>query len=141
MNCLKCGGLAIDERIIDYFVPATMLRCLVCGWVGDRRVVANREASRANGVSVPKFLSEESKARWIESVRRSKAAKRQQQNEDLQQDKEGDNLPLSVKSQTKDVEVHVSRNGSMLVQDLQVVLEERRKDVAVLERAIEILSR
>lgn len=75
-DCLKCGGLSLVERVTDFFHPTTVLRCLMCGWVGDRQILVNRAASREKGFTVPKFLSEEHKQCWVEAVRRTKQAKK-----------------------------------------------------------------
>lgn len=76
MVCLKCAGLMIAETVYDFFVPFEVYRCLQCGCQVDWLTYQNRQACRARGVEMPKFLSEESKRAWVAKVKASKAAKK-----------------------------------------------------------------
>lgn len=76
MVCLKCAGLMIEQTVSDFFVPFTVYRCLQCGCQVDWLMHHNRQVSRARGVEMPKFLSEESKRAWVAKVKASKAAKK-----------------------------------------------------------------
>mgnify|MGYP003552974520 FL=1 len=114
----------------------------MCGAVLDTQIYRNRLASQAKGIEMPKFLSEESKAAWVEKVRRSKAAKKQRENIALQQDEDDENLPVVTEAFSETalpVVDHPRRPTS--VASLEQIGEEMRRDVAVLERAVEILSR
>ena len=74
MVCLKCAGLMVEEAVSDYFKPFTVYRCLQCGCQVDWLTYQNRQVSRARGVEMPRFLSEESKRAWVAKVKASKAA-------------------------------------------------------------------
>lgn len=76
MVCLKCTGLMVEETVSDFFKPFTLYRCLECGCQVDWLTYQNRQACRARGVEMPKFLSEESKREWVAKVKASKAAKK-----------------------------------------------------------------
>lgn len=142
MSCLKCAGFLVEERIVDFFITCTVWRCLTCGAVLDAQTYRNRLASQAKGIEMPKFLSEESKQQWVESVRRSKAAKKQRQNEALQQDEDGDNLPIVVEPDAVPADAARARHRRTAVIDhLNLAICALEKDRAVLEQAKEILSR
>jgi hypothetical protein len=74
----------IEETVYDFFKPFTLYRCLQCGCQVDWLTYQNRQVSRARGVEMPKFLSEESKRAWVAKVKASKAArKRKAENEPI----------------------------------------------------------
>jgi len=79
--CLKCSGLMVAETVYDFFVPCNVYRCLQCGCVLDWLTYQNRQASKAKGVDMPKFQSEEHRAKWIASQKAARAAKRKKENE------------------------------------------------------------
>ena len=35
MNCLKCGGYMILERVVDFYAKETKWRCINCGFVHE----------------------------------------------------------------------------------------------------------
>lgn len=85
MICPKCAGLMVSEWIKDFFVPIWQARCLQCGAVLDKTIYQHRQLSRAKGVEMPKFLSEEDKQAWVNKVQATRAktmAARKKQNEE-----------------------------------------------------------
>lgn len=76
MICPKCTGLMVSERVEDFQCPITVAKCLNCGTVLDWLTYRNRLLSKAKGVTMPRFLSEESKQAWAEKVRATKLAKK-----------------------------------------------------------------
>lgn len=134
MTCLKCGGLMAREPVSDVFEPCVLWRCLLCGLMLDWLTLKNRHASHARGVEMPKFLSEEHRQRWVEAVRRTKAAKKQQAG--------ATQLPALVKPAA--LVPHVQRTvarGADVLAVIDQTLAMLAQDRAVLERAKEILSR
>lgn len=143
MTCLKCGGLTVREPVSDFFVPFALYRCLLCGARLDAATYRNRIASKEAGVDMPKFMSEEHRQRWVESVRRAKQAKKQQHAGTA-------NLPVPMRPAAL---ASLSRSGpaphgqrpASLGVDLLAVIDQTlamlEQDRAVLERAKEILSR
>jgi hypothetical protein len=73
----------VEERTRDYFKPCSLWRCLNCGAILDRTIYQHRVACKAEGVEMPKFLSEEHRAKWIAAQKRSREAKRKTENEPI----------------------------------------------------------
>lgn len=63
----------VEERTRDYFTPRSLWRCLNCGAILDRTIYQHRVACKAEGVEMPKFLSEESKRDWVKKVQAARA--------------------------------------------------------------------
>lgn len=142
MNCLKCGGVTHEEQIEDFFRPVTLLRCLLCGWVGDRTMVRHRALSLQRGVEMPKFKSEESRQAWIEAVRRTKAAKKKAPQSDPidYSDVSDDHGPNDRREVVPAVSSQPRTIGglALAIEDAMARLDEDR---TVLVRAREILRR
>ena len=111
MGCRRCDGLLLDED--------ECRRCVNCG---------HREF--AEGEAMPKFVSEESRQKWIESVRRSKAKKKA----------ERDGLVLADEA-PKSRAVAVRPVVVEAVSGLDDKIAQLQADLAVLEQARDILSR
>lgn len=131
MTCLKCGGLMAREPVRDLFDPCVLWRCIHCGLMLDWLTLRNRRASQEKGADVPNFQSEDHRRKWVESVRRGKAAKRLQAAAAPLPvaGKPGASLPA-----TADWQGHT-------MAAIERALEQVSRDRAALERAKEILSR
>lgn len=140
MHCLKCTGLMVEERITDYYRPFTVLRYLSCGAMIDWQVYQNRLASKAKGVEMPKFQSEESRAKWIEAVRRTKAAKKKRENVPLAHTDDGTAVPV-VTEVDASPEPPAAAVHAVVLQCLDRAIEGLARDREALERVKSILSR
>jgi hypothetical protein len=129
-----------DERVLDFFQPFTVWRCILCGAVWDRVISENRQASQAVGAEMPKFTSEEHRQKWIASVRQTKALKKQQGQEDVSASSTA--LPMPVKSAAMVSRTTIdSLCATDIIAEIDTALMKFDEGKAVLERAKEILSR
>ncbi len=110
MGCPRCQGLLLEE--------GDERRCVNCGY---------REF--AEGDAMPRFISEESRQRWIASVRASKAAKRAKSS----------GAPLDVAPAASAVAVRPAE--VTVVPSLDETIASLQADLAVLEQAREIVAR
>ncbi|BFU90136.1 MAG: hypothetical protein NTAFB01_13230 [Nitrospira sp.] len=133
MICLKCGGVMTDERVSDRFDPCRLWRCIQCGLMLDWLILKNREACKAAGVDMPKFMSEEHRQKWLESVRRTKMVKAHQ----------GALLTMLKPSTPASVPIREGTEplDANILAAIDQSLEQLARDRAALERAKEILSR
>lgn len=129
----------VEERVRDYYRPFTVWRCVGCGAMIDWQVYQNRLTSKAKGVVMPKFQSEESKAKWVEAVRRTKAAKKKRGNDALAHEEDGSAVPVVT---TVDASPEPARAPLVLaLLCLDRAIESLARDRMTLERVKEILSR
>lgn len=68
MNCPKCAGIMVSEKVNDYFRPFWIAKCLLCG-----KRCSQRE------VEMPRFKSAADKDAWVEKCRRTRALKHTEQ--------------------------------------------------------------
>lgn len=113
MACPRCQGLLLDE--------GDERRCVNCG---------HREFGEED--AMPRFNSEESRARWIESVRRSKAKKKAEREAGAASADAEDRPPPIVAVRSTEVAV---------VPSLDDKIVQLRAELEILEQARDILTR
>jgi uncharacterized Zn finger protein len=45
MECLKCSGLMVTDRITDFFLKMLVWRCANCGLMMDPTIIRNEQTS------------------------------------------------------------------------------------------------
>jgi len=147
--CLKCTGLMVEETVSDFFRPFTVYRCLQCGCQVDWLTYQNRQVSRATGVEMPKFLSEESKRAWVAKVKASKAAKkRKAENEPITMDEPfasfaslPDNLPApAVANGQEDEGPGWQLKTILALQDQREAYAQQLADIEVAIKTVKALA-
>lgn len=156
INCPKCAGIMCVEKHWDFFTPVFLARCLLCGLRCDKVVLANRKLSEAKGMTMPRFHSEESKQAWVEKCRRTRALRNKNQGPFEvpaveESEKEGPMTPLrhemdklkavSWPSETEQVISDSAVADREAMSRLDLAIQKVLEDVAVLQRAKEILAR
>ncbi|MCS6302345.1 MAG: hypothetical protein H8K07_01565 [Nitrospira sp.] len=114
------------EPVSDVFVPCLLWRCIQCGLMLDWLILRNRQAMKEAGVEMAKFLSDESKLRWLESMRRTKAANKQRGSVGQE------SIPEVRRGKWQTIDAMAA---------IDLTLEQLARCQVTLERAKEILSR